>query len=130
MVFKKAPFGAPFRPSKRQENRSTPNDPCCPSRDPAFHEIIVISVPYGPSVFFSSHFFDKDWPISCFVCFSLCYNHNTTVHVEPLSPPIFEKPKKHISKIRYSLSLFFDVLFFTCAYFCRFSGTTLFFSLG
>ena len=48
--FKKATFGAPFRPSERKK-RSTPSDPGGPSRDPAFHETTVILVPLGPSVF-------------------------------------------------------------------------------
>ena len=49
MVFKKAPFGPPFRPSGRKK-RSPTSDPRRPSRDPVFHETIVILVPFGPSV--------------------------------------------------------------------------------
>ena len=51
MFLKKAPFGQPFRPSGRTK-RSAPNDPGRPSRDPAFHETIVTTVPFGPSAFF------------------------------------------------------------------------------
>ena len=47
--FKKEPCGQPFRPSGRKK-RSPPSDPGGPSRDPAFHETIVILVPFGPSV--------------------------------------------------------------------------------
>ena len=50
MIFKKVPCGQPFRSSRRKK-RSAPNDPDCPSRDPAFHETMVIIVPFGPSVF-------------------------------------------------------------------------------
>ena len=50
MVFKKAPFGQPFRPSSRKK-KGTPNDPGNTSRDPAFHETMVITVPFEPSVF-------------------------------------------------------------------------------
>ena len=46
--FLKAPFGPFFRPSGRKK-RSPPSDPGGPSRDPAFHETIVILVPFGPS---------------------------------------------------------------------------------
>ena len=41
--------GLPFRPSRRKQ-RSIRNDPGSHSRDPAFHETIVITVPFGPSV--------------------------------------------------------------------------------
>ena len=47
---KKAPFGPPFHQSRRNK-RSAPNGPDRPSRDPAFHETVVITVPFGPSVF-------------------------------------------------------------------------------
>ena len=50
MVFKKAPFGRPFRPSRRQKP-SPPNPGERPFRDPAFHETTVIHVPLRPSVF-------------------------------------------------------------------------------
>ena len=33
-----------------EKKRSPANDPCCPSRGPAFHETIIITVPFGPSV--------------------------------------------------------------------------------
>ena len=49
MGFKSAPFGQPFRPSRRNK-KSTPNDPGRTSRDPALHETKVITVPFGPSV--------------------------------------------------------------------------------
>ena len=50
MVFKRAPFGQPFRPSRRQKP-SPPKYGERPFRDPAFHETTVILVPLGPSVF-------------------------------------------------------------------------------
>ncbi len=50
MVFKKASFGRPFRPSRRQ-NPSPPKYGERPFRDPAFHETTVILMPLGPSVF-------------------------------------------------------------------------------
>ena len=50
MAFKKAPFGRPFRPSRRQKP-SPPKYGERPFRDPAFHETTVILVPLGPSVF-------------------------------------------------------------------------------
>jgi hypothetical protein len=50
MVFKKAPFGQPLRPSRRQKP-SLPNCGERPFRDPAFHETTVILVPLGPNVF-------------------------------------------------------------------------------
>ena len=50
MVFIKAPFGGPFH-HKRRKIRSSPNDPGCPSSDPAFRETIVITMPLGPSGF-------------------------------------------------------------------------------
>ena len=49
MDFKKAPFGPPYRPSNRKK-RSTPDDPGSTSRDPAFHETMAITVPFGPGV--------------------------------------------------------------------------------
>jgi hypothetical protein len=45
MISKKAPFGRPFRPSRRQNPGERP------FRDPAFHETTVILVPLGPNVF-------------------------------------------------------------------------------
>ena len=50
MVFKKAPFGRPFRPSRRQKP-SPPNPGERPFGDLAFHETTIILVPLGPSVF-------------------------------------------------------------------------------
>ena len=74
MVFKKAPFGPSFHQSRRNK-RSAPNDPGDPSRDPAFHETIEITVPFGPNVFFKLTFFDKDWLIDlfCRLFFVLCF---------------------------------------------------------
>ena len=46
--FQKATVRPPFRQSRR-DKRSARNDPGGPSRDPAFHETIVITVPFGPS---------------------------------------------------------------------------------
>ena len=50
MIFKKASFGRPFCPSRRQKP-STSKYGERPCRDPAFHETTVILVPLGPSVF-------------------------------------------------------------------------------
>ena len=49
MGFKKAPFGQPFRPNN--PNKKKNNDLGITSRDPAFHETIIITVPFGPTVF-------------------------------------------------------------------------------
>ena len=76
-----------------------------PCRDPAFHETIVITVPFGPNAFLRRHFFDDDLLMFRFVCFSLCYVlcvifitfvDKTTVNAQPLSPPIFEKIAPHL----------------------------------
>ena len=72
MVFKKAPFGQHFR-QRRRNKRSAPNGPGRTSTDPDFHEIIVITVPFGPDVFFLNHLFDKDLLIFGFFYFCLCY---------------------------------------------------------
>ena len=69
-VFKKTLFGSPFRPS-RQKQRSIRNDPDGPSRDPAFHETIIITVPFGPNVFFEAIFSIKIGScsvLSAFLC--------------------------------------------------------------
>ena len=50
MVFKKAPFGQPFRAAGRQ-TPTTLNDELRPGADPAFHETIIITVSFGPSGF-------------------------------------------------------------------------------
>ena len=42
--------GLPFRPSRRKQ-RSIRHDLGVPFRDPAFNEIMVIPVPFGPIVF-------------------------------------------------------------------------------
>ena len=55
-----------------ETKRSTPNDPCCPSRDPAFHEIIVFALPCGPSVFLLRQLFNEDWQIFAFCLPLLC----------------------------------------------------------
>ena len=49
-VFKKTPFEDHFGPQKLQKS-NTPVEGERPFRDPAFHEIIVITVPLGPSLF-------------------------------------------------------------------------------
>jgi hypothetical protein len=99
MVFQKASFGRPSRPSRRQK----PCPPNCgerPFRDPAFHETIVILVPLGPSVFQNIIFSMMTGYFSVLFCFSLCYVlyvifitfvEKTSVNAQPLSPPIFEK---------------------------------------
>ena len=54
----------------------------------------------GTSCFKKHHFFDDDWLLFRFVCFSLCYVlyvifitfvEKTSANAQPLSPPIFEK---------------------------------------
>ena len=49
-IFKKAPFGRPFQPPRLQAGtgKSASRRPC---RDPAFHETIVITMPFGPTGF-------------------------------------------------------------------------------
>ena len=42
-----------------EKKRNTPSDPRGPSRDPAFHEIIIIVVPFGPIVFLLKSFVRK-----------------------------------------------------------------------
>ena len=74
MVFKKAPFGPPFRPSERKQI-NPPNDPGGPSRDPAFHdETFIITVPFGPSVFLKLIYLTKIGFLLffelCFICYS------------------------------------------------------------
>ena len=69
MVFQKAPFGRPFRPSRRPKP-SPPNCPERPFRDPAFHETTVILVPLGPSVFKTSFF---RWWLATFPFFLLFF---------------------------------------------------------
>ena len=59
MVFKKASFGPPFRPSS-QKKRSSPNDPGGPSREPILPETMIITVPFRPRVFWLTHLFDED----------------------------------------------------------------------
>jgi hypothetical protein len=70
--FKKAPFGPPFS-LKKLPFVFPPYYQERPFRDPAFHETTVILVPLGPSVFLKDHFFDADWLLFHFFCFSLCY---------------------------------------------------------
>ena len=50
MIFKKEPFGRPFRPSRRQKTPPASHQTAL-CRDPVFHETIVITVPLGPGVF-------------------------------------------------------------------------------
>ncbi len=50
MIFKKAPFGPHCRAAGRQKP-TTPNYDLRPDADPIFHETMVITVPFGPSVF-------------------------------------------------------------------------------
>ena len=126
-IFKKAPFGHHFRVAGRQKPM-TPNSGERPCRDPASHETILITVPFGPSVFFNVIFFDEDWLTFRFNCFSLCYVlyaifitfvDNTTVNAKPLSPSIFEKIAPHFPQN----SFFSFWFFFTFSYFRWFSGT-------
>ena len=72
-----------------EQKRSTPNDPGCLSRDPAFHETTIITVPFGPSVLEEKKLPIKIGPFPVFVVFVLCYVsysifitlvHNTTVN--------------------------------------------------
>ena len=102
MVFKIAPFRYNFRVAGRQKT-TTPNSERRPGSDPAFHEYIVMTVPFAPSVFLNVIFSMKicNFP---FFMFSLCdvlYGtfitllDNTTVNARPLSPPIFEKFAHH-----------------------------------
>ena len=53
MVFKKAPFGLHFRVAGLQKP-TTPNEGKRPDADPAFHETMVVIVPFGPSDFLKS----------------------------------------------------------------------------
>ena len=68
--FQKGTFWTTFSCS-RPPNPTTPNDEKRPSADPAFHETMVITVPFGPSVFFNVIFAIKIWSLSVFSAF-LC----------------------------------------------------------
>ena len=97
MVFKKAPFGQPFRPSRRQKP-SPPKYREHPFRDPAFHETTVILVPLGPSVFKNIIFSMMIGYFSVFSAFRcamfymsfLLHLLKNSVNAQPFSPPIFE----------------------------------------
>ena len=71
MIFIKAPFGHHFRVAGCPKP-TPPNSDLRPGADPAFHETIVMTVPFGPSVLFKNNFVDNDWFIfpvfSDFVC--------------------------------------------------------------
>ena len=66
----KAPFGHHFRVAGRPKP-TTPNSGERPCRDPGFHEIIAIIVPFGPSVFLNVIFSMKICNFSVFSAF-LC----------------------------------------------------------
>ena len=50
--FQKSTFWTPFSATKALKSPSV-SQAGRPCRDPAFHESIVITVPFGPSVFFN-----------------------------------------------------------------------------
>ena len=61
---------------KQSIKRNSPNDPGSTSRDPVFYETIIITVQFGPSVFFKGHLFDGDWLVFIFCIMSffvLCF---------------------------------------------------------
>ena len=82
---------------------------------------MVITVPFGPSVFFQIIFSDKDCILflSFLRFFVLCFKYNvflshlynTTVDAKPLNPPFFAK-SPHISKTYVFLCWFFAFAFF------------------
>ena len=102
--------GRPFRPSRRQK-RSLVSHRAAPCRDPAFHKTIIITVPFGPSVFEKVIFSLKIGSTSVFVCVSLCcvlydilitFVDKTPLNAQPLSPPIFEKIAPHFKNNVFS----------------------------
>ena len=50
--FPKASLWITFSPEQSKKERSPPNGPGRTSTDPAFHQTIVTTVPFEPSVFF------------------------------------------------------------------------------
>jgi hypothetical protein len=129
MVFKKAPFGRPFRPSRRQKP-STPNSGERPFCDPAFHETTVILVPLGPSVLKNiifSMMIGYFSVFSAFRCamFYMSFLSHLLINAQPLSPPIFEKIAPYFKNNVFSyfgclrlrfLYLFIFVLIFGCPF--------------
>ena len=81
---------------KRRGSSSYSERPC---RDPAFHETKVFTVPLRPTGFFKIVFGPEIDPFSFLSVFLnaivtlhlITIFHNTTVNVESLSPPLFEK---------------------------------------
>ena len=105
-----------------------------PCRVAAFHDTIVITVPFGPRGFLNFIFRMEigSFPVlSAFVWamfhitfwFYLIF-YNTAVSMQPLSPPIFENivPQFKTNKI-FMLVLSICVFLIGCSCFCRFVGT-------
>ena len=72
IFFKKHPLDYLFAKLIQQKKTDGPGRT---STDPVFHETILITVPFGPSVFWKVIFVDKDSLISCFclLFFVLCF---------------------------------------------------------
>ena len=72
IVFKKAPFGQPFRQSRRPKTPPASHR-TAPCHDPVFHKTILINVPLGPNGFKKVIFPTEIGSLSMSFCFSLCY---------------------------------------------------------
>ena len=114
---------------------SPPNSGERPCRDAAFHETIVITVPFEPSVFSNVNCSIKIGSFFILFICSLCYVlyamfitfvDNTSVSAKPLSPSIFENSSTHFhTTVVFVLPPFCFPLsiFLNCSYFLWFPGT-------
>jgi hypothetical protein len=107
--------------------RTTPNGGGHPFRDPAFHETTVILVPLGPSVFVKHHFFDDDWLLFRFFCFSLLYVlyvifiklvEKNSVNAQPLSLRFLRKSHQISKTTCFLILVLYVCVFYTFLYFC------------
>ena len=119
MIFKKAPFGRPFRPRWHQK-WTAPNGGGHPFRDPAFHETTVIPVPLGPSFLKTSFFrwwlatfpFFLLFVVLCFIChfYHICWK---SLGKRPaVEPSDFWENHTRFQKQRFFLFCFFTFAFF------------------
>ena len=94
-----------------------------PCRDPAFHETMVITMPFGPSVFFNHLSMESGLLIvfCAFLCATFLYTlfitsvHNTTVNAQPLSPTMFEKIAQHFNLLLFVMLVLYVCVFSNCS---------------